>query len=91
MAAHELGFWKLVACEVLSVDTNNVIERAPAELPGEVISHEVSTAKIEEIKAKCLNQRVHFAESLKSNSTIIGELFNRNVNEGTVTVSQMKK
>lgn len=87
----ELGFWKLLPSEILSNDPNSVLETAKSKLPTDQIPHEVSTVKVEELKANCLNQRAQFAKNLVHHSITVGELYNRNVNGRNSTgVSKQK-
>ena len=87
----ELGCWKLLPSEILSNDPNRMLETAKSKLPTDQIPHEVSTVKVEELKANCLNQRAQFAKNLVHHSITVGELYNRNVNGRNSTgVSKQK-
>ena len=80
VAVDELGVWKLLPCEVLNTDPYSVPDTARSKQPTDSAPAELSTGKIEELKAGCLNQRALFAKSVVNSTMPIEELYNRNVN-----------
>ena len=76
----ELGFLKLLPSEILYNNPNSVLETAKSKLPKDQMPHEVSTVKVEELKANCLNQWAQFAKNIVHYSITVGELYDKNLN-----------